>query len=113
MSLQLLITAGPDKDRAFTLQAGPELMLGRSQRCLYRLTDPRVSRAHCQLLLEGEQATVIDASSGGTFVNGAPVSRHKLKLGDVLHIGDTQLRLQMGDFPLDVALAALAEAPAP
>jgi serine/threonine protein kinase len=113
MSLQLLVIAGPDKDRAFTLQAGPELMLGRSQRCLYRLTDPRASRAHCQLLLEGEQATVIDASSGGTFVNGAPVSRHRLKLGDVLQIGDTQLRLQMGDFPLEVALAALAEAPAP
>jgi hypothetical protein len=114
MSLQLLVIAGPDKDRAFTLQAGPELLLGRSQRCLYRLSDPRVSRAHCQVRLEGERVTVLDdGTTGGTFVNGTKVSRQVLKLGDVLQIGDTQLRLQMGDFPLEVAMAAMAESPAP
>jgi serine/threonine protein kinase len=117
MSLQLIIIAGPDQGRPFTLQPGPSLMLGRSQQALYRLNDPRVSRTHCQLLLEGDQATVIDKSSSGTFVNGVKVSRHRLKLGDVLQVGDTQLRVQMGDFPLDVALAALpptvAPAPAP
>jgi hypothetical protein len=30
MSLQLLAIAGPDKGRAYTLHAGPDLMLGRS-----------------------------------------------------------------------------------
>jgi hypothetical protein len=65
MSLQLLVIAGPDQGRTFTLQAGPDLMLGRSQHSYYRLTDPRVSRNHCQLLLQGGQATVID---GGTLI---------------------------------------------
>lgn len=111
MSLQLLVIEGPDKDKVFTIQAGPELMLGRGQQSLYRLSDPRVSRAHCQFLLEGDQVSVIDnGGSGGTLVNGAAVKRHKLKLGDVLVVGDSKLRLQMGDFPLDVALAAVEQA---
>src|SRR5262245_51079811 len=112
MSLQLVVTAGPDKGRVFTLQTGTDQMLGRGTASLYRLSDPRVSRAHTQILLEGDQVTVIDNdSSGGTLVNGAKQKRQVLKLGDVLQIGDTQLRLQMGDFPLDIALAAAAPGP--
>src|SRR5262245_4428615 len=107
MSLQLLVVSGPEQGRAFTLDAGPNLMLGRGQHCHYRLADPRVSRNHCQLLLEGDQVTVVDTGgSGGTLVNGKPVTRHALKVGDVVQVGDTQLRLHLGDFPLDVIRAA-------
>jgi serine/threonine protein kinase len=116
MSLQLLVVAGIDQDkgRVFTLQAGAEQMIGRSQTALYRLSDPRVSRGHAQILLEGDQATVIcNAGSGGTFVNNAKVTRQVLKLGDVIQVGDTRLRLQMGDFPLDVALGAAGQGAAP
>jgi serine/threonine protein kinase len=113
MSLQLLVVAGPDKDRVFTIQAGADLMLGRGSQTFYRVNDPRVSRSHCQLLLEGENLTVVcNGGSGGTLVNGKPVQRHTLKLGDVLQVGDTQLRLQMGDFPLNDALGAVRQAPA-
>jgi serine/threonine protein kinase len=108
MSLQLAITAGPDAGRTLTLQSGPDLMLGRAQNAFYRLNDPRVSRSHCQLLLERDRVTVVcNGGSGGTLVNGQKVDRQELKLGDVLQVGDTQLRLQMGDFPLDVALAGV------
>ena len=44
MSLQLLVLAGPDKGRAFTLHAGPNLMLGRSAQAYYQVTDPRVAQ---------------------------------------------------------------------
>jgi serine/threonine protein kinase len=111
MSLQLVVIAGPDKDRTFTIQAGAELFLGRSERSFYRLTDPRASRVHCQILLEGETPFVIcNGGSGGTHVNGKQVTRQALALGDVIQIGDTQLRLHMGDFPLDVALGAVKKA---
>src|SRR5437899_202207 len=108
MSLQLVVTAGPDAGRSLTLQTGPDLMLGRAQTAFYRLNDPRVSRSHCQVLLEGDRVTVVcNGGSGGTLVNGQKVDRQVLKLGDVLQVGDTQMRLQMGDFPLHVALAAV------
>jgi serine/threonine protein kinase len=113
MSLQLHVIAGPDAGGVHTLQAGADLMLGRGQQSFYRVTDGRVSRAHCQLLLEGDQVSVIDnGGSGGTLVNGKPVKRAVLKLGDVVQVGDTRLRLQMSDFPLDVALGAVKQAPA-
>jgi serine/threonine protein kinase len=105
MSLQLFVVSGPEKDRVFTLHPGDDLMLGRGANSAYKLTDPRASRSHCQLLMEGDKVTVIDnGGSGGTLVNGKAVQKQILKLGDVLHVGDTQLRLQMGDFPLDVAM---------
>src|SRR5947209_2217346 len=112
MSLQLLVTAGPDAGQTFTIQAGPDLTLGRGERSYYRLSDPRASRSHCQILLEGDQVSVIDnGSTGGTVVNGKKVAQKQtLKLGDVLKLGDTELRLTMGDFPLDVALGAVKQA---
>ena len=114
MSFQFVVIAGPDKDRVFTVQPGADLMLGRSAQAYYRVNDPRASRSHCQVLLEGEQVTVVcNGGSGGTLVNGKPVQRQILKLGDVLQAGDTQLRLHMGDFPLEDALGAVRKAPAP
>jgi serine/threonine protein kinase len=114
MSLQFLVVAGPEQGQVFTIQAGKDLMLGRGAQSFYRLNDPRVSRSHCQLLLEGDQVSVIDhGGSGGIKVNGKVVQRQALKLGDVLQVGDTQLRLQMADFPLEVALGAVARAAPP
>jgi serine/threonine protein kinase len=118
MSLQFLAVAGPDKGKAFLIYPGPDRMLGRSATAEYRLTDPRISRNHCQLVLEADQVTLIDNDSqGGTFVNGQRVKRQVLKLGDVIQIGDTQLRLQVADLPLDavqeLAQLAAADADAP
>ncbi|HVS35618.1 MAG TPA: FHA domain-containing serine/threonine-protein kinase [Gemmataceae bacterium] len=113
MSLQLLAIAGPDAGKAFILHPGPDLMLGRSGTAYYQVSDASVSRNHCQLLREGDRVTVIDhGSSSGTHVNGQKVSRRVLVLGDVLQVGDTRLRLQVGEYALDVALAHAAN-PAP
>jgi len=98
MSLQLYVIAGPDKDRAFALREGAELMLGRGSQSAYQVTDPTVSRSHCQLLCEGEQVTAIcKGGSGGTLINGKKITQQTLKPGDVLQIGATQLRFQLED----------------
>lgn len=111
MSLELVVINGPDKDRKFTLNVGPDLMLGRSATAQYQLSDPRVSRNHAQFLLDGDKVTVsCNGGSGGTFVNGQKITRQTLKMGDIVKVGDTQLRLQVGDLPLDVALAQSAGA---
>src|SRR5262245_4044582 len=98
MSLQLYVIAGPDKDRAFALREGAELMLGRGSQSAYQVTDPTVSRSHCQLLCEGEQVTAIcKGGSAGTLVNGKKITKQTLKPGDVLQVGATQLRFQLED----------------
>lgn len=114
MALQLLVIAGPDKDHVMTLHPGPGLMLGRSTSAMYRLNDLRVSRNHAEVLLQGDQVTVIDnGGSGGVLVNGTAVKRQALKLGDVIKVGDTQLRLQVGDFPVEVAVELATRSPGP
>jgi serine/threonine protein kinase len=91
------------------------MMIGRSANAYYQLADPRVSRNHCQVLLQGEQVTVLcQGGSGGTLVNGKQVQKQALKIGDIVRVGDTDLQLQIGDRPLDVATAPLKQAgPAP
>ncbi len=116
MALQFLVIAGPDKDQVLALHPGSGQMLGRSNSAMYRLNDLRVSRNHAEVLLQGDQVTVIDnGGSGGVLVNGTAVKKQLLKLGDVVKIGDTQLRLQLADFPLKVAveLANRSAAPPP
>jgi serine/threonine protein kinase len=114
MSLQLAVIAGPDAGRSFILHTGPDLMLGRSPNAYYRVNDPRVSRNHAQVQLTGDQVTIVCAGgSGGTLVNGKKVTRQVLLPGDVLQVGDTQLRLQIGDYAPDVAEAHARRAAAP
>ncbi len=106
MSLELIVTDGPDKGRKFTLNVGSDLMMGRSAQAQYQLTDPAVSRNHCQVLLDGDTVSLIcNNGSGGTLVNGQKVATQALKMGDVIQIGATKLRFQVGEHPVDVALA--------
>jgi serine/threonine protein kinase len=114
MSLQLSIIAGPDVGRVFTLHPGNDNILGRGKDVLYQVNDPRASRNHCQVVREGDQVTVVClGGSGGTLVNGKPVQNQVLKLGDVLRVGDTHMRLQVGDLPVDDVRDAAAPAAAP
>jgi serine/threonine protein kinase len=94
MPLQLHVIAGPDKGRTFDLTEGTPLLVGRSQATPTRLADPRASRTHCEVVWENGRVLVMDSNSaGGTFVNGQKVTQHELKIGDVIQVGDTQLRL--------------------
>jgi pSer/pThr/pTyr-binding forkhead associated (FHA) protein len=101
MSLQLQVIQGPDMGRVFTLHPGNDNLLGRGKDVLYQVNDPRASRTHCQIVRDGDQVSVIClGGSGGTFVNDKPVKNQKLKPGDVLRVGETHLRLQIGDLPM-------------
>jgi serine/threonine protein kinase len=98
MLKQLVVIAGPDKDRVFALPEADSLLLGRSKATETRLTDPHVSRVHCEVQVDGDSVVVTDnESAGGTFVNGKRVSQCQLKANDILRIGDTQLRYVVGD----------------
>lgn len=51
-----------------------------------------MSRQHCRIEPDGERWLVVDLDSrNGTFVNGRRISRHHLRDGDRLHVGDSVL----------------------
>jgi serine/threonine protein kinase len=92
MAKKLIVLAGPDEGMVFTL--GTEVMLlGRSRATETHLTDPHVSRVHCQVIPEGNKYTIVDFdSASGTFVNGKETEKHVLKAGDLVRIGGTHLQ---------------------
>jgi pSer/pThr/pTyr-binding forkhead associated (FHA) protein len=90
MLLQLVVIAGPDKDKIFPLHPGTDNLLGRAAHVLYRLNDLHVSRSHCQITREGDLVTLVClGGSGGTRVNGKPIKSQVLKPGDVIQVGET------------------------
>src|SRR5436190_12092320 len=98
MTIQLTVIAGPDKGRSFPLQPGTPLLVGRSKDTQTKLADPSASRVHCQVLFEGDHVVVQDRqSAAGTWVNGKRITQHQLRPGDVIRVGDTQLRFETGN----------------
>ena len=92
----LVIISGPDRGRSFEIQEGQTLVIGRSQTSDTKINDPRVSRVHCRVAIDGGTATLLDNdSASGTFVKGNQTSRHELNAGDTFTIGDSVLRYQL------------------
>jgi hypothetical protein len=90
---QLIVIVGPDAGRFFPIPADGVLSIGRGAQSHTRLVDLSVSRMHCDVRLEGERVIVCDANSAsGTFVNGQRITRQELRAGDVIQVGDTQMR---------------------
>ncbi len=103
-----LVLAGEDKDRKLPVHPGSGHLLGRHAEASYRIHDLRAARFHCMINSDGGTVTVVDqAGSGGTLVNGAPVSSRVLDHGDTLQVGDTVIRyLTRPMTEADVARAA-------
>lgn len=96
MLARLVVVSGPDKGRDFSLVEG-QTTIGRSQATDTGLGDPYVSRTHCQVEVRDGKIRLSDmGSASGTLVNGQRVSEIELKPGDVVRIGNTELRLQIG-----------------
>lgn len=73
------------------------MLIGRGAYNHVVLKDVRVSRQHARIALEEEGCVVYDlGSSNGTYVNGAPVSRHVLKLHDEVTVGSLTFRISSG-----------------
>lgn len=71
---------------------GDIINLGRSRENHIVLDDPFVSRHHVQLRLRAGAYWVFDIQSqGGTYINEVRVREHRLKVGDILRIGQTSL----------------------
>jgi hypothetical protein len=68
------------------------LVIGRSRDCDIQLADANVSRRHAELRQEGASYWIVDlGSTNGMEVNGKRVKRAKLKPGDTITLGSTEI----------------------
>jgi len=70
----------------------PVVVLGRSRDAGIRVPDANVSRRHAELRQEGPTYSIIDlGSTNGTIVNGKRVDRARLRDGDRIVLGSTEI----------------------
>ena len=69
--------------------------IGRVEDNTFQIAEPSVSSHHCEVLLRGPDVVVRDLNStNGTFINGEKVSETVLKPGQVLRLGQIEMRLE-------------------
>ena len=101
---RLLVLAGAELGRDFPLPDSGVVTVGKDRNQVdIALLGFKVERVHCHLKIEGNKIEVVDEGSLGTLINGKRITRHELHPGDVLRIGNNQLRLEVAgpgeDFP--------------
>jgi hypothetical protein len=68
------------------------LVIGRSKDCDIQVSDPNISRRHAELRQEGAAYWIVDLdSTNGMEVNGRRQKRAKLRPGDTVTLGSTEL----------------------
>lgn len=74
--------------------------IGRDPACDLRLSDPFVSRKHCQVVFRGDHFTVMDLGSlNKTVVKGKHYIQKNLVPGAELTLGRTRLRFVWDGYP--------------
>ncbi len=92
---QIVVVQGPDKGRAINLQ-GDRIAIGRDPECELALGDRTVSRRHCEIRREGDRWVLADLGSRNkTYLNDDPVERAPLADGDIIGVGDTEIRFEL------------------
>ena len=68
------------------------LFRSRSREADVRISDVNSSRKHAELRRDGAAYWIVDLGSlNGTIVNGKRVDRHRLRDGDTITLGSTEI----------------------
>jgi hypothetical protein len=71
--------------------------IGRLDDNTFQITEPSVSSHHCEIIRRGNDIVVKDlGSTNGTFINGEKVGEATLKSGQILRLGQVEMRLELG-----------------
>src|SRR5579859_3959737 len=74
--------------------------IGRVEDNSFQIAEPSVSSHHCEVLLRGNDVIVKDLNStNGTFINGDKVSESPIKPGQILRLGQIEMRLETDTQP--------------
>lgn len=98
-----LVTFKKDGSRKdIPLEAG-EYTVGRKADADLRIPLNQISRAHCELTINGSTVTIRDlGSSNGTFVNRQRITEATLSAGDQITIGPVTFIVQIDGQPTEV-----------
>ncbi|MBS0342633.1 MAG: FHA domain-containing protein [Proteobacteria bacterium] len=97
---RLIILPKGQSVRQLNIKGNPTT-IGRTEGNSVVLNSERVSRTHALIDWDGDHYSVIDNGSlNGTYVNGQRVRRQALRNGDMLSIGDCELRFLYDTRPL-------------
>jgi predicted component of type VI protein secretion system len=88
--------------------------IGRLEDNTFQIPEPSVSSHHCEVLLNGNAVVIKDLNStNGTFINGNKITESTLKPGQVLRLGQIELRLETDATPAAGGTPAPAPTPSP
>jgi pSer/pThr/pTyr-binding forkhead associated (FHA) protein len=69
--------------------------IGRVEDNTFQIAEPSVSSHHCEVVLKGNEVLVRDLNStNGTFINGERVTEKVIKPGQILRLGQIEMRLE-------------------
>lgn len=102
---ELSVLGGPDSGARCSVDIGG-VSLGTGPICQLQLTDPTVSRMHCEVKIVDGAARVFDlGSTNGVIVNGVQVREAVLTPNSTLHLGETVIRVETSEqaFQLEIS----------
>ena len=92
--LRLVILSPGMTGLAWELKADKST-LGRLEDNTFPIADPSVSSHHCEILLRGTEVVVRDLNStNGSYINREKVTEGVLKPGQILRLGQVEMRLE-------------------
>jgi len=69
--------------------------IGRVDDNIFQIAEASVSSHHCEVLLRGKEVVVRDLNStNGTYINGEKVTESVIKPGQILRLGQVEMRLE-------------------
>jgi DNA-binding NtrC family response regulator len=94
----LRVASGPEQGRELALRRGNRYSVGSADDGDLVLSDPTVSRSHCEVVVHHDGIEVVDLDShNGSYFRGAQFDRVKVGVGAKLRIGGTELELRVSD----------------
>lgn len=109
LGFSLVGVEGPVVDQSWEFAAG-RCAIGTHKSNDLCLTDPMVSRFHCEIRVDMSGSQVMDlGSKNGTVVDGVRVRDADLKHGSLIKVGQCLLRFQIGNATHTKTLSARSE----
>jgi pSer/pThr/pTyr-binding forkhead associated (FHA) protein len=84
--------------------------IGRLDDNSFPIAEQSVSSRHCEVLLKDNEVTIRDLNStNGTYINGEKITEKALKPGQILRLGQIEMRLEDENAPASATKPSAAE----